>query len=118
MRLWGIVESVQQDVSISKLRPVKWSWQTLQKTCVLLHGPGKLCGKKCVLRTKKRIISTIFVFIEEKLKRAVRRINKVQWRNFEHENIQTLQYHGKSQIKAIRRKISNKSNLIDIIVEF
>ena len=73
------VESVQVDVSISKLRPVKWSWQTLQKTCVLLNGPGKLCEKKVLPTDKKKIFTTSFVFIEEKLKRAVRRINKVQW---------------------------------------
>ena len=83
--LYSEVESVQADVSISKLRPVKWSWQTLQKTCVLLNGPGKLCEKKVRPTEKKRIFTTSFVFTEEKLK--VRRINKVQNLNFEHENI-------------------------------
>ena len=72
------------------MRPVKRTWQTFRK--------------KVRPTDKKRIIttSTIFVFIEEKLKRAVRRINKVQWLNFEHENIKSMQFEG---------KISNQCNL-------
>ena len=53
------------------VRPVKWTWQTLRK--------------KVRPMDKKRIITTMVVFIEAKM--ATRRINKIQWLNFEHENI-------------------------------
>jgi hypothetical protein len=59
------------------VRPVKSYLQTLPKMCVLLNGLANFAGKSASYG-QKRIFTAIIVFIEEKLKRAVRAVNEFE----------------------------------------